>query len=470
MGTACESKRNVSFTEFKSVDAKDFYDVIISIDSIKDIIKGWNIKYSTRFLALKKALLNEKVLKIGIIGNSNKGKSFILSQLSKIQLPSGTSIRTEGLSIKYPDLIEYKNRKIVLLDSAGMETPVLESNNDKDEKNNNEIDFFKEKSREKIMTELFLQDYIINNSDILIIVVGILSYSEQKALNRIKIKLNRENSTKKINEKIFVIHNLMTYTAIDQIKSYIDNTLLKSVTFELKEHIKVNIQKTSQTGVCYFEKNSNLDIYHLIYANNNSEAGKYYNQYTLSFLENYFGTKSDLKEFDIIESVKNRFKEVSKDFFENLQGEIEYDNSENLIKLKEPKELKLKQCFIDELGFQNIRAHGYEPNYNYYTTSNQIIVKIEAPGKCDLNSSIRLKGEYIFIKIDGKKLEDDMSVIIENNLFNGREYGDFHLEIPIKQEDFYIKNESPTISKKEGIFKLIYQIEEIKSKGVYIHK
>ena len=36
---------------------------------------------------------------------------------------------------------------------------------------------FKEKSREKLITELFLQNYIISTSNILIIVVGILAYS-----------------------------------------------------------------------------------------------------------------------------------------------------------------------------------------------------------------------------------------------------------------------------------------------------
>ena len=74
-------------------------------------------------------MVNQKVIKIGVIGNSNKGKSFILSKLSKIPLPSRTSIKTEGLSIKYPDLSEYKNRRIILLDSAGLETPVLNPNN-----------------------------------------------------------------------------------------------------------------------------------------------------------------------------------------------------------------------------------------------------------------------------------------------------------------------------------------------------
>ena len=48
-----------------------------------------------------------------------------MSKISKIDLPSGTSISTEGLSIKYPEIEKYQNRNIALLDSAGLETPVL---------------------------------------------------------------------------------------------------------------------------------------------------------------------------------------------------------------------------------------------------------------------------------------------------------------------------------------------------------
>jgi ABC-type antimicrobial peptide transport system ATPase subunit len=90
---------------------------------------------------------NEKIIKIGVIGNSNKGKSFILSKLSKIVLPSGTSIRTEGISVKYPDLDLFSNRRIVLLDSAGLETPVLKKDVNteiKEEKEENNEDLQKE--------------------------------------------------------------------------------------------------------------------------------------------------------------------------------------------------------------------------------------------------------------------------------------------------------------------------------------
>ena len=190
-------------------DTTDFYDIIVPIQSIKDVTKGWEIKFSDRCKNDYQKLMNEEALRIGIIGNSNKGKSFFLSKLSQMDLPSGSSIKTEGLSIKYPDLKDHPNRKIILLDTAGLETPVLLNNDlnfgkfpNGNSKQNMDIeekmlsDYFKNKSREKIVTELFLQDYIIYNSDILIIVVGILTYSEQKTLNKIKLKLKKRKIQK----------------------------------------------------------------------------------------------------------------------------------------------------------------------------------------------------------------------------------------------------------------------------------
>ena len=240
----CDTERvkneyiNVNIQDPREItDTTKFYDVIIPIQSIKDITKGWEIKVSDRYKNNYHNLITEKAVRIGIIGNSNKGKSFILSKLSKIKLPTGTSIKTEGLSIKYPDFRNYPDRRIVLLDSAGLETPVLISNDEnretlvqgnKQQNSNNDEkagnDLFKEKSKEKIITELFLQDYIIYNSDILILVVGILTYSEQKILNKIKTKLKREKSLTKSNNNLYIIHNLMTFTTIQQVESYIQET------------------------------------------------------------------------------------------------------------------------------------------------------------------------------------------------------------------------------------------------------
>ena len=52
-----------------------------------------------------------------------------------------------------------------------------------------------EKSRDKLFTENFIQNYIIQYSNVLILVFGIISLSEQKLLIRIK-KVYKEILTK----------------------------------------------------------------------------------------------------------------------------------------------------------------------------------------------------------------------------------------------------------------------------------
>ena len=153
--------------------------------------------------------------------------------------------------------------------------------------------------------------------------------------------------------------------------------------------------------------------------------------------------------------------------FENYQGEIEFDNSPNLIKLKNPKELILKKFFTYELIFSNMNENDFEPNYNCYQTKNQIIVNIEAPGNCEIKSETMLRGDYIIIKISGNKIKDENQKNIDNNYYNGRKFGNFSLNIPLKIEGFTIKNEETKIEKKDGIFTLTFQLEEIKTKGEF---
>ena len=106
------TKNKVVLEQQIDKNPKDIYDVIVHIDSIKDINKGWRIEMNEIGEKKYKNFKTDKILKIGVIGNANKGKSFLLSKISKMGLPSGMSIKTEGLSIKYPDLEKYINRKI----------------------------------------------------------------------------------------------------------------------------------------------------------------------------------------------------------------------------------------------------------------------------------------------------------------------------------------------------------------------
>ena len=303
-------KNNIIINQYNdNIKSEEFYDIIINIKSIKEMIKGWEIKMTKIGQLRFEEYKNKKALIIGVLGNSNKGKSFLLSKISKIKLPYGTSIRTEGLSIKYPELEKYKNRKIILLDSEGLEGPLIFNN----EENRNDIDDIKlkEKARDKIITELFLQNFIIYNSDLLITVVGILNFQEQKMINKIK----KEISKSKTRKTLYVIHNLMTYTTVEQVQNYINNILINSASFELERRTLITTKIIDQDKkVEYFsEEYKNLTIFHLIFANDGSDAGKFYNKFALDFIENSFQSIINIKPFDIIQSLKERFIEISSD-------------------------------------------------------------------------------------------------------------------------------------------------------------
>ena len=226
--------------ERKNKKFEDFYDIIININSIKNVSKdGWQVKFTEEGLKKYNKYKNKELITIGVLGNNNKGKSFLLSKISKIKLLTGTSIHTEGLSVKYPELKGYKGRQLILLDSAGFETPVLRKNKEKvlDEDKNNEE--FKEKARDKIATEYFLQNFVIKTSNILFVVVGKLTYSEQLLINKVKVESKKQNIS-----KIFIIHNLQEFRTRDQVEDYIkNNTLLKCSTFNLNKRTWVTAQK-----------------------------------------------------------------------------------------------------------------------------------------------------------------------------------------------------------------------------------
>ena len=437
----------------------NFYDIIVHIDSVKDISKGWKIEMNEKGKRNYDEFKNENILKIGVIGNANKGKSHLLSKLSKINLPSGMTIKTEGLSIKYPEIQLENKRKIALLDSAGLETPVLISDIISRKNESNEL--FKEKSREKLITELFLQNYIVNNSDILLVVVDCLSYSEQKLLMKIKKERERVKERKPL---LYVIHNLKTYITIEQVQDYINKTLLKSATFKLV----LGNKDPNEKGIFFCEipndkkaKNEPA-IYHLIYANEDSEAGKYYNPFTLRFIEQYYNYMNNLGNYDVIQTIKERFVEKYEEIVE--KGEKininSFENSNpNLIKLKNEKEIILKQCFIDELGFSNLKSNGFEPKYNVFQEDNKIKVRLEVPGHINIQSDIEEGGNYNIIKLSGKKKEDSKPEKLEDNIYNTREYGEFSLEIPISK-DYILERKKPFYNKIDGLHMFEYNLCE----------
>ena len=460
--------------ELEEPKQEDFYDIIIDINSIININKGWNILMTRegeqKYLNYK----DQSLIKIGIVGNVNRGKTFILSKLSKIHFPSGVSINTKGLSIKYPELSEgHEKRKYILLDSAGLETPILndkheeeEEENNEDEKNNDENDEFKKKARDILVTESFLQTFIISNSDILILVIDKLSFSEQKLINKIKKEMKDNKKTR----KLYIIHNLKNFTKISQVEKYIQNILTKSATFSVKKSDNVTSNKNKiVTGFHFNEENKDkkhhINAFHLIFAQDDSEAGNFYNNYTIDFIESQYNEQWDKKKFDIIEEVKKQFSMNSKRYLEQKIEKNEFNSNEDImqnkiIKLNEEKELTLKKCLIDEIGNPIFKINGFEPNYNVFINDKFLEIRIELPGNAKPEiSPPKFTGENTIITVNGVKNCDKEPKNPEDCIYNSREYGKFDIDIHFKTEEIKINSTLKDNKFKNGVLFLKYQLD-----------
>ena len=384
-------------------EVSNFYDMIIKIDSFRNLKKkesghfGWDIIYGKDFNYQEKT--KEELVKIGVLGNGNRGKSFILSKLSHFDIPSSFSIKTEGLSIKFPDLKNKDGKGIVLIDSAGFEVPLQETNDFKLE----QITGLSQKeANEKINTltkdrailEAFTQQYILQTADVLIAVVGQLTYSEQQLLLRMK----RDNeSSKKKKKKIFVVHNLFNLVTKDQVQDYINNVLMKSLTFKLEKTDISNFDGNTETvdkNYSYYHEECGNDndnkndknnvIEHLIMAKDDSEAGKYYNETTIKFLLSNIVTCAKLSKYPVKSSIKNFLYDMSGVIFENAinkpeKGEPGYIFDELIIgdqKIPKfyidnyPKDIILKSISIDSLGFSSFFGKKIQPNCCVYIVDN----------------------------------------------------------------------------------------------------
>ena len=313
----------------KSLPVTDFYDLVIKIDSFRNLKKkeqgdyGWDILYSKDFDYDKRT--KEELVRIGVVGNRNRGKSFILSKLTNFKVPSG--FKTEGISIKYTDMKTKDGKGMVIIDSAGFETPLLESfdckldslsNLDAKETNTKINDLAKDRA----ILEVFIQKYVLAYSDIIIAVVGQLTYSEQQLLLRIK----RENTKK----TIFIVHNLLNLETKQQVTDYIDNVLKKSLTFQIDETSMTNLDENKKVDgtvlnqTYYYEDyTDNNDflklntIEHLIMAKEGTEAGNYYNQSAIDFLSTSITTTTKLKKYSVIATIKKYLHNMSSDIFES---------------------------------------------------------------------------------------------------------------------------------------------------------
>jgi len=444
---------------------------------------GWKINYNDARKEVYNRVIEEETIKIGVLGLNNVGKSFILSLISGIKnIPTGWSIETKGISIKYTEGEKAGDNNICLLDSAGFETTllldVIEEENKNIEKNKNNVKKNEEKqdeinknisiierlseiSRDKSQTERFIEELIISLSDMLIIMVGKLTRREQNLISRIKtIIKDKDNNSKNFGHTI-IIHNLAQYCTIFEVNNHIKQVLKKSATFELKPLKVTGIDKYTDRE--FYCEPDGTD--HFFMARQGSEAGNYYNDLTIELINQKYNECKIRKKLDIPREIIDLFSKMSKDIIEDdiNMNNIEISEDRKVIALKNKKsnnnkdinnkdKIKCQTIYIDEMGNYNSISSKYIPKYSYYAYEEKnnynyiLLIYIEIPGQIEnLTASFFKYAKKKAILIKGSKKRDKLNYSSEPILIkDNRSYDDdfrFYLEldpdIELIREDSY---------------------------------
>ena len=76
-----------------------------------------------------------------------------------------------------------------------------------------------------------MQRFIIESAHVILLVVSKLSIDDQFFLNKLTTLIKEEKG--RFLQKVIFIHNLMTMEEKEVVEDYIENTLMKSLTFTL---------------------------------------------------------------------------------------------------------------------------------------------------------------------------------------------------------------------------------------------
>lgn len=542
--------------KFESDSRPGEYDIVVDITSFDDLItKGWLVYYNKeegkkKYLNKK----DEDTIIVGVIGNGNKGKSFFLEKLSGYDIPKGFNIKTKGLSIRYgtsldhnvtildsagqeTPLLKVKNetkknekkqegvvfsnnreeKKIgieqktknkeesqiigwVQANGVHCEQKAEEKTNkdtqinkpEKKEQVEDEDIEFEQYSRDKLITEFFLQKFIIWKSNILIIVVGSISLTEQKLLSRVKAEVESMDK----NKQIYVIHNLKNYSTQEQVNDYIENTLKKLYKIEIVETVRQNMVNESiktEDNNSYFNKffvEKGKNVTHFLFINEYSEKADYYNVPTIKFIQKEIEVLKIRNKFSIIDDCKNFLVKISEEIME------ENPRLENLITIEEEKfdkiilqnmkGITLKKFVVDEMGY-TLNNDSNTPKYSYFinTEENILYINIELPGGGPIYPDVEVvQGYYIFIfegerkgdcAIEEDKKKEINKLIMKKNL---RKRNKFKLEIKIPnsviqiviKDGIDLSDSGEYVDNGDGVYSFKYKVIILNQKNDKIKK
>ena len=504
-----EDHQEPLYEEFFTNKESNYYDMILNFNSFEQLRKnGWTANFTIEGKKKYDKCINENNIVIGVVGIKNRGKSYLLGRImdnKDFRLPSGFLVTTYGISCRFP-VLNKGDKVFVTLDTAGKDNPLLQNAY---YQNNEDV---KKIAKDQKISEILLSDFIIQESNILIAVLEQLSFAEQEMLRTLIERLKQKERKEIEKRELIIIHNLMNISTVKEIKQFIDNTLLKSLTFSLEPQSMGKHEKFDDSKSYFYVQNEesqnnnenneddnqdNLEIIHLVVGDDlSSEVKESFNEPAFRFIRDKI-TIDTTRKFDIIESFKNFIIKNSKKFMANNKEFSEdtlyigreekrkvYIDKEKKntidkiiipIKYKEKEnieEFNLKSVYIDSNGIHNF-INSIETRYSSRIIKNMdkdyLEIIFEMFGKIkEIKNEIDYDNDNNQIIITIKGEIEEIIKINNEKVYGNLKYSQFEFQVKIEQ---FISNKN--INDENKYFEIEIKNEPVKEEdlecGIYTY-
>lgn len=186
---------------FRGVDALDFYDAVLTFQRFSDVYDtpaGWPVRCREGF-SLTAQCCGVRVIPLG---HFKAGKTWLICRLSGEDLPRGSDVPTEGLSIKEAKTNDFQ---IVLLDTVGSNSPIDAIAEGHEEGSHQAVTSMLQELK---VQEDFLRQLAFRVGQVILLVVGQISHKDQTDLVLLAQTIRKEKARK----EIVVVHNLKDWS------------------------------------------------------------------------------------------------------------------------------------------------------------------------------------------------------------------------------------------------------------------
>jgi len=272
------------------------YDCCIPMNSLSSLLanQSWSLELKADYIEKYEERMMKKSMKVAVIGFEGVGKTFLVNKLKDLPLLNTKYMKTRGISLIYPQENEVP---CTILDTSGMNISIKEGALEKAIK-----EYFEKKNLSKeerrrllyedtLLMESLIEEFLFQNAQVLLVVVGRIRREDQGFLERIKAREGK---------RVIIIHNFLEAQYEDDVEEMIKEDI-EDICNATKQRFFMNSTGRNQNDFIYRE-NDIKRTEHVVLAQEGTKAGDFCNTSAINYLKQVISTSDYSDEIDLPEA------------------------------------------------------------------------------------------------------------------------------------------------------------------------